>query len=200
MTVIETKKSNKGLWIGLGAAALFCLCAVAFAAVIFIRMGQQVQEGMKTDPHGAAQAAHAIADYELPEGYQEQFAMDFLTISMVFISPGEMGSFSSRPTIMLSQFKSFVDGEQAREQMRQSVEQQWGRRDLSMNLVERITVNIRGEETDLLIYEGADDSGIAMRQLVTYFPGKDGTAMLMVIGPIETWDEEAIDAFIESIH
>ena len=98
MTVTEAKKNNnKKIWIGLGAALLFCLCAVAFAAVIFIRMGQQVQQGLKADPQAAAETAHSIADYELPKGYQEEFSMNILTTSMVFMSSRESGSSSSSP-------------------------------------------------------------------------------------------------------
>jgi hypothetical protein len=36
--------------------------------------------------------------------------------------------------------------------------------------------------------------------VITTFPGKKGIAMLMITGPSEYWDEEAINAFIESIH
>jgi hypothetical protein len=201
MTVTEPKKNNnKKIWIGLGAAALFCLCAVAFAAVIFIRMGQQVQQGMKADPEAAAEVAHAIADYELPEGYHEEFSMNILTTSMVFMSARESGSFSLEPTIMLAQFKTLGNEEQIKEQMRQSFEQQMGRRNVVMQLVETKKTTIRGEETEVAYYEGSDDNGTALRQVITTFPGKGGIAMLMITGPSEYWDEETINAFIESIH
>ncbi len=76
MTVEETtNNNNKRIWIGVGAAALFCLCAVVAATFTFYKVGQRVQEGMKTDPESASQAAHAIVDYELPAGYQEQMSM-----------------------------------------------------------------------------------------------------------------------------
>ena len=193
------KKSNRGIWIGLGAAALFCLCAVAFAAVIFVRMGQQVQKGLKSDPKAAAETAHAIADYDLPAGYQEQFAMNILTTSMVFINPSKTGSTSLAPTIMLAQFKTIGDEEQVKEQMRQSFEQQKGLGNLSMKLVDVKKMNIRGQESDVATYEGSAENGVAMRQVITTFPGKNGIAMLMVTGLIEYWDEEAINSFIESI-
>ena len=58
---------------------------------------------------------------------------------------------------------------------------------------------IRGEETQVALYEGTDANGIVLRQVITSFPGKDGTAMLMIMGPAGLWDQDAIDAFIESI-
>jgi hypothetical protein len=201
MTVTEPKKSsNNRIWIGLGAAVLFCLCAVAFAAVIFIRMGKQFQQGMKADPQAAAETAHKIADYDLPPGYREEFAMNILTTSMVFMSPDAPASFSSGPMIMLAQFRTMGNEAQVKEQMQQSFEQQMGRRNLVMQLVETKKKTIRGEETDVAYYEGTDSNGTAMRQVITTFPGKGGIAMLMITGSAEGWDEEQINAFIESIH
>ncbi len=200
-TVVETgKKNNKRIWIGLGIALLFCLCAVAVAVVVFMRLGQKVQEGVKTDPESAAKAAHAIADYELPPGYQEQMAMDLFVYSMVVIGP-EMGpgSPSAKPMIMLAQFQAGADQQQMQEQLRQSFEQQSGRRGASMELVEVKEMTIRGADVEVFIYEGSDENGSVLRQLVTTFPGKDGTAMLMIMGSPDDWDQEEIDAFIESI-
>jgi hypothetical protein len=203
MTTTEaSKNNNKWIWIGLGAAALFCLCAVGVAALLFMRMGQQFREGMKTDPQGASEAAHAIADYELPEGYQEQVAMDFFAYSMVIIGPRSSGSPSSaaKPMIMLAQFQVVTNQQQMEEQLRRSFEQQAGRRGLTMKVVEVKKMIIRGEEVEVTTLEGTDDNDFAMRQLITTFPGKDGTAMLMIMGPAEFWDEAAIDDFIKSIH
>lgn len=201
MTVTEAgKNSNKKIWIGLGAAALFCLCAVAFAAVIFIRMGQQLQQGIKDDPQAAAETARAIADYELPEGYHEEFVMNILTTSMVFMSPTSSDAYARKPTIMLAQFKAIGDEEQIKEQMRQSMARQKGLGDISMQLVDVKKMNIRGEEVEVGTYEGASVDGLTMRQVITTFPGKNGVAMLMISGPSEFWNEEEINAFIESIH
>lgn len=203
MTITEAKKNNyKWIWIGLGAATLFCLCAVALAVFVFARLGQQFKEGMKTDPEGAAQAAHAIADYELPDGYQEQFAMDFFTYTMVMIGPESAtapGS-AARPMIMLAQFQMAANPQQMQEQMRRSFEQQSGRRGLKMEVVEVKKVTIRGEEVDVTLLEGTDDQGLVLRELITTFPGKDGTALLMIIGPAQYWDEDEIEQFVESIH
>lgn len=205
MATTEAKKNNyKWVWIGLGAAILLCLCAVAIAVFVFARLGQQVKEGMKTDPEGAAQAAHAIADYELPAGYQEQFAMDFFTYTMVMIGPTSAntpGSTSTAgPMIMLAQFQMATNQQQMQEQMRRSFEQQSGRRGLQMKVVETKQMTIRGEDVDVTILEGTDDQGFILRELITAFPGKDGTAFLMIIGPAQYWEEDKIDQFIESIH
>lgn len=203
MAVSEApRNNNKWIWIGLGAASLFCLCAVAAAVLVFMRIGQQFRQGMKTDPQGASEAAHAIADYELPEGYEEKIAMDFFAYSMVMMGPRSSTTVSSSasPMIMLAQFQVATNQQQMQEQMRRSFEQQSGRRGLKMKVVEVRQMTIRGEEVDVTILEGADDNGFVLRQLITTFPGKDGTALLMIMGPVQTWDKEEIDRFVESIH
>jgi hypothetical protein len=203
MTVTQANKNkNKWIWIGLGGALLFCLCAVVVAGLVFMRIGQQFREGFKTDPQGASEAAHAIADYELPDGYQEEVAMDFFAYSMVVITADSSTSLSSssKPIIMLAQFQFATNRKQMEEQMTRSIEQQPSRRGLQLEVVEVKTMTIRGEETEVTLLEGADDSGLVVRQLITTFSGKDGTAMLMIIGPAEHWDQEEVDKFIESIH
>jgi hypothetical protein len=202
MTVTEANKNNhKWIWIGLGAATLFCLCAVGVAVLVFMRIGQQFRDGMKTDPQGASEAAHAIADYELPAGYEEKIAMDFFAYTMVMMGPKTSDSLSSsdKPMIMLAQFQVATNQQQMEEQMRRSFEQQSGRRGLQMKVVEVKKMTIRGEEVDVTTFEGTDSNGFVMRQLITTFPGKDGTAILMIMGLAQTWDKEEIDKFIESI-
>jgi hypothetical protein len=195
-----TKKTN-WLWIGLGAAALFCLCAVAVAVFMFYRVGKQVADNTQTDPESAAKAAHEIVDsYELPAGYQERMAMDIMFYTFVMIAPQDEGT-TRGPIIMLAQFSagSGVSQEQMEQQIRQSFEQQAGNRGMNMQLVEVKKMTIRGDETDVAMYEGTDQAGDLVRQLVASFPGKNGTAMLMIMGDAQDWDQTAIDDFIESI-
>jgi phosphate/sulfate permease len=201
MTVVNdqgTKKTN-WLWIGLGVAALFCICAVAVAVFLFYRVGKQVADSTKVDPEAAAKAAHEIVDsYELPAGYQERMAMNIMLYSFVMIGPDDTAN-TSGPIIMLAQFQTGVDQEQMEQQLRQSMEQQSGNRGMDMHLVEVKKMTIRGDETDVAIYEGSDQSGNTLRQLLASFPGKNGTAMLMIMGDAQEWDQTVIDNFINSI-
>jgi len=194
----NNQNKNKWIWIGLGAVLLICCCAAIAAGLVFRQIGQRVEEGMKTDPEGAAQAAHEIVDYTLPRGYQEQMSMNIMFYSFVVIAPESSGA--GRPTIMLAQFQAGMDQEQMKQQLQQSAEQQYGRNGMEMRLVEVRETTIRGEETEVVIYEGTDENGYSMRQLITAFPGKDGNAMLMIMGDPEYWNENEINQFIESIH
>jgi hypothetical protein len=120
-----------------------------------------------------------VDSYELPEGYQEQMAMNILTYSFVVMGPPY--TFDARgPTIMLAQFDAAVDQDQMEQQLRQSFEQQMGRRGMKLQLVEVKKMTIRGGETEVSTYEGVDENGDAVRQVITAFPGKNGTAMLII--------------------
>lgn len=197
MTTVETTKNNKWFWLGLGGALLFCLCAVATTVFLFGRIGKRVEQGMKTDPVGAAEAGHAIADYTLPPGYQEEMSMDFLLYTMVFIDDESSDSLSGdQPLIVLAQFRAGAN----QQQIRQAMEQQGGQRGFSMKIVDTKKMTIRGKEVEVVTLEGSDELGNTMRQVITTFPGKSGNAMLMIMGDPKNWDKEEIDAFIESIH
>ena len=200
MTVVNTQEPKKTnwLWIGLGGAALFCLCAVAVAIFMFYRVGKQVQEGVETDPASASKAAHEIADYDLPPGYQEQMSMNLFVYTFVMIAP-ESSTTLDKPIIMLAQFQAGVDQQQMEQQLRQSFEQQSSSSGADMKLVEVKKMTIRGEETDVAIYEGTDQNGNNLRELITSFPGKDGTAMLIIMGDAQEWDQQMVDDFITSI-
>ena len=199
MTIVNEQGTNKNkwIWIGLGAALLFCCCAALVAFFVVRQAGQKLQEGMKTDPESASQAAHEIVDYDLPPGYQEQMSMDVMIYSFVMIGPESMTT--GGPLIMLAQFETGVDQQQMEQQIRQAFEQQAGNRGQDMKLVEVKKKTIRGEETDIAIFEGTDQNGNNLRQLITSFPGKGGTVMLMIMGDALTWDQGMVDDFIESI-
>jgi hypothetical protein len=201
MTINEQgKNNNKWIWIGLGAAVLFCCCAVLVAGYLFTQIGKRVQEGVKTDPESSSKMAHAIVDYELPSGYKEQMAMNVFAYTFVMIGPEAQGTVSG-PVIMLAQFnQAGLDQKQMEQQIRRSFEQQSGQRGMNMKVVEVKKMTIRGEEVEVATYEGTDDNGNAVRELISSFPGKEGTAMLIIMGSAKSWDPDIIDAFIKSIH
>ena len=128
--------------------------------------------------------------------------MDFFAYTMVMMGPKSAANPSSTagPMIMLAQFQVATNQQQMEEQMRRSFEQQSGRRGLKMEVVDVKKMTIRGQEVDVTTFEGKDDNGFVMRQVLATFPGKDGTALLMIMGLAQTWDEAEIDQFIESIH
>ena len=124
--------------------------------------------------------------------------MNFMIYSFVMIGPQDISDIL-QPIFVLAQFEAGVSQEQMEEQLRQSFEQQMGRRGMKLELVEVKKAVIRDEETEIATYEGLDENGEAMRQVVAAFPGKNGSAMLIVLGNKQGWDQKIVDAFIASI-
>jgi len=189
---------NQWLWIGLGAALLFCCCAALVALLVFRQLGKAVKDSVTTDSDSASQTAHEIIDYDLPAGYTEQMAMDMKIYTFIVIGPESYETNGS--VIMIAHFTAVAGNQQQMEQqIRQSMEQQSGSRGAKMELVEVKTMTIRGEETEVSIYEGTDVNGTKVRQLITSFPGKSGVVMLLIFGNVADWDQDMVDEFIESI-
>ena len=201
MTAVNEQSPKKRNWllIGLGAAALFCLCAVVAAVFIFYRVGKTVQDSVQTDSQAVDAAAREIVDsYQLPEGYEGKMSMNVMVYSFVMFGPSETVDLR-KPFFLLAQFEAGVTQEQMEQQLRQSIEQQMGRRGLKLELVEVKKAVIRGRETEIAVYEGVDEAGNPVRQEITAFPGKNGSAMILVMGDKREWDQTTVDAFIASI-
>ena len=75
---------------------------------------------------------------------------------------------------MLAQFQVATNQQQMEEQMRRSFEQQSGRRGLKMEMVDVKKMTIRGKEVDVTTFEGTDDNGFVMRQLLRRSPARMG--------------------------
>jgi hypothetical protein len=162
-------------------------------------VGNRINKSFTSDPVAAAKTAHAIADYDLPAGYTEQTAMDFVYYQLVIIGPGNN---SDLPSFVLAQLsmKTSTSPENMQKQMQRAMEQQSNGQGSNMQVVERRQATIRGADTQIIISEGTTQDGQAIRQLSTVFPGKSGQAMLLISGPIDAWDQNLVDAFVQSIH
>lgn len=182
------------LWL---AGAVFILCCGGAIGTYFI--GRALfQQAVATTPEEAARIGRQIADYDLPAGYREQVGMNMVTIKMVMIAPevSQPGLFIS---LMQFQAGTTTDVETMRAQMEQALTQQTGTQSTQMEVVGSEEVTIKGETVTLTIREGKTENGDTLRQVTGIFPGKDGPAMLMLVGSADKWDEEAADSFITSI-
>jgi hypothetical protein len=70
-----------------------------------------------------------------------------------------------------------------------------------VHLVGQQSGTISGQAVKLIIYEGADENNIQIQEEAsTFFTGKSGQLFLMIIGPIQGWNQAEIEQFISSIH
>lgn len=190
---------TKGTKIAIGVVAalvVLCVClgVASFGGLFYF--GQQIAESATEDPAEVAEIASGIADYDLPPGFSEQFGMRFLIFDMV-----AFGSDDNKQAILLMQFSEMIGMDQAEmeQQMNQSVQEQMGQQDLDLQVVDQTTTTIRDETVTLTIREGTDVDDETVRQITGAFPGKGGSALLMIVGPQQSWDQAAIDDFIASI-
>ena len=83
--------------------------------------------------------------------------------------------------------------------MQRSMQMQILGQGLSLKLIGQQDINIRGEDAMLTIREGQNSDGTKIRQATAQFKGNEGEALLMIMGPKQTWDETLVDTFIQSI-
>lgn len=188
---------NTKIVIGIIAGILGVCCIIAIVAVLVLPRVFENFAGGLDNPAEAAEVASEIVDYDLPSGYEEQGVMNFLGFRMVFINgTGEQSM------IMLAEFPSSLAGdeEQMQQQMRDAFSNQTGSQNVNMEFVGSEDITINGQEVALGTYEGSDEQGTRFRQLLAVFEAKSGSpGMLMVFGHQDSWDEDGIGRFLDSL-
>jgi hypothetical protein len=191
----------------IGGLVVLCVLVVVGVIVAISVMGPSIAENMIVDdPAKVAESAGEIAEYDLPPGYEEKMVMNIFVGKIVAIGHEDQSSGLYQPVIMIMQISSLATGSEAnrqsfQQQMQQSMESQASQGQLSLELVDEKEVEISGQDVNLLIYEGEDEDGNQIRQVISdLFEVKDAQVMLMIMGQADNWPEEDIDAFIESIH
>jgi hypothetical protein len=189
--------NKKTTVIVVSVVAGLCVLSIIAACVAFKLAGDRVSKSMTSDPQAAATAGHQIADYDLPAGFSEQMAMNFMGYQIVMIGSDKS---STSMLIELAQFtNSNLSPEEMQKSMQAYIDQQSGTSS-GMQTVETRTMTIRGVETSVIIREGKAQAGYTLRQLIAAFPGKSGQAMVIIQDVTQDWDDDLVDTFIESIH
>jgi hypothetical protein len=182
-----------------GGLLLLCCLGIGLAALLLPRAVQNFAENSITDdPEQVAEVGQSILDYELPPGMQEEGAMGFAGIKMVFITAGP----GNDAMVMLMQFPAIMQAneEEMRRQLEDAMAQQSGQQQFNMEVVSEDEVVINDQNSVLTTLEGTDENGNSIRQITGVFESKAGDpAMLMAISPIAAWEEANIDEFIESL-
>jgi hypothetical protein len=177
-----------------GIVGFLCLAACVVVFLVFRQLGSRVAQSIKTDPTGVAGMAESMADFDVPEGYSQEMSMSLFVYDIIVLArpEGEPGM-----TIMLMQVKTGTA--YSDEQMQQALERQSGLSTGGMKVVKTYETTIRGHPATVVIEESSQTQGLAVRELITTFPGRGGTIMLMITGTSATWDQSVVDDFIASI-
>jgi hypothetical protein len=191
---------NKILWIAFGVALALCLCMSTAAFFTLRSVGERMTDTIKLEPAEAEQVGAQIAGYDVPAGYSHRMAMSAMEYDFVIIAPEDD---TPGMMILLAQFGQGLaqnpDSKIFQEQMQRSIEQRSGRRGLNLKAIETRSMTIRGQEVKVTLFEGADQNGISIRQMVASFPAENGLGMVLIQGAADGWDQSTADAFLESI-
>ena len=190
-------KDTKKILIGVGIVAALCCCAAVVSLLVFRQFSKRMVNVISTEPADVEKVKQNIAEFDTPEGYKP-VSMSFLGYNVINLVSEDS---DSRMTIMLMQYSSLISGnsEQMKEQLRQAAQQQGRQPGMSMKLVETREAVIRGETVEVTISESTYQ-GFTFGQWMTVFTGNKGPAILMIQGPVEDWDDQFIEDFIESFH
>ncbi len=173
-----------------------CLTGSIAAPMIFGPLMEQAASTTE-NPQEIAQVTENIVDYQLPPGYDGQFGMSFLGIDIVAFGKDDL---SGNVFILMQIPEMFgLSPEEMMPEMERSLQQQTGRESVNLQYVDTIQTIIRDQNVNLTVQEGNDSNGTAIRQITGVFSGENGMVILMIVGPTQTWDQQAVDAFLSSL-
>lgn len=146
------------------------------------------------DSQHVTELASKIADFDPPQGYTAEFSAELAGYTLAAYRG------TTDPShLYLIQSENGADGEELSGMLTQMAP---GSSDPNTRLtvIENRPVVIRGQEATLVISDGTNHEGKYYRQATVAFQGKGGPAMLVFSETVELWDQNAVDAFLESIH
>ncbi len=149
---------------------------------------------INTNAEKVISAAAEVADFDLPAGYSPEFTASLEGYTLVSYTPGDGHSH-----LYMIQSKKESDGEKLDNMLYQIAPGSYDPQ-TRMTVIETLPVFVRGQEETLVISEGITSEGETYRQVTVAFQGKGGPALLMLSEPAASWNQEAVDVFIASIH
>lgn len=178
------------------AIALFCCCVAGLGATL---LGTRLfGRAFITNPERVQAVGDQIAEFDVPTGYQEMFAMNMMDTKIVVIGPATPST--SFVMFTLAQFPAGMELSHAQKrQVEQALARQTGLGNAEMTSVRQAETTIKGQPVTLTVREGVTKRGELLRQVTGQFPGKGGPTFLMISGEVSAWDQAVVDEFITSI-
>ncbi|MHC5019659.1 MAG: hypothetical protein ACYTGX_06025 [Planctomycetota bacterium] len=152
-------------------------------------------------PEVVEHAKAILPGAELPEGYQGIVAakIPFVGVRIAMLSPQGFteGQKLESMACMLMAIPT-TNAEQARMQMQQQVQQQTGQTG-KHEVLDSETITVAGRERTLHKTRQTNPDGSALLQMMVLLPQGTSTVIAMFMGPEDTFDRNALDAFLASI-
>lgn len=182
---------NRNAKIGITVIVGIVLLGICACIGVFIYLGGRVVQSIVTDPDEIAKMRQEIAEYDVPEGYNEN-AMRLFGIQAIILS-----GYGSPENIFLMSFPtntelSQEDIDKALEQMSQQ------NQNAVWEQVDILPVTIQGQSVSMIVSEGSVGE-YTQRRMQCYWQGDHGMLALQISGSVEDWDQSIVDAFLASI-
>ncbi len=160
-----------------------------FGMALLVIFGQQM-----TDTQRVNAVARRIADFDLPQGYQTDYAVEVLDYTIAaYKSKDEEAhlAFLQGPPGIIPD-ETVIAG-YAPSGSRHG---DWH----TATVLSSEQLAIRSQPATLTTSERTNGEGQRYRSANLVFQGREGTALLVINQPITRWDDDVIEAFIASIH
>jgi hypothetical protein len=180
-----------------GVLGVLLLCCVAVAALT-PNLRRIIQAPFwKTDAQQAAQAAHKMLDYDLPPDYQESQVLIVLGHEAAVIiahreRSGDMIYIEGVPG-------GIISNDEWRASYETRFSREVGVRRYKTQEVGTLKTTVRSQPTTFRLFEGTDENGRKIRQVVCGFAGKSGDLLMAIVAGQDTWDQAIVDRFLQSI-
>ncbi len=92
-----------------------------------------------------------------------------------------------------------MDVEAWRTQYENNLSKEMGNQRYNTKAVATYQTTIRDQPTTLRVFEGSDEAGRKVRQVVCAFRAKSGDMLLAIVAGQDTWDQSLVDNFVQSI-
>lgn len=190
------QKSNTGKIIVIVVAVVACLCLVSCAvgALLFQRIGSAVSGAVEMDPQEVSSAIDKVASIEVPANFKPGTSMDLLGMTFVLYE----GTDGQSGMVVLQMPAAMELNDANIRQLEEQLERQSGRNLDNFKVIDQYDTTIRGEPGKVIVQEGTSE-GADFRQMLVIFQGRSGMAMLSILGPTSSWDQDAYDRMVQSI-
>jgi hypothetical protein len=203
VTPVDEKAAKKNriiLWVVVGVVIL-CLGS-CLVGVLVLNFGPKLMA--VEDPAKVTTMAAEAIDFTLPAGYTPNMALNMVIMKMMIFTKGPAydTGFQSGPMIMIASIATGTSGntETFRTRMQSTLGQTASRNGLTITLVDKGSISVRGQTVILYVFEGTDAQGDHIREVVSdIFQGKNGNVMIMIMGDPNHWNQAELNRFLQSI-
>ena len=189
--------SNKSSTLYIVLVIMLSSCILLFGAGIILTFcGVNIPfiEMFTEDPAEIHEIASDFIDYDLSPGYREQIAANIFGIGKMVILDNDLMQvffFLKIPAVVP------IGKGQVLHQMIYSLENLGG---VNMTYTGEWPATIRGQKVMVQEYQDESDIGPSIHQISATFKGKSGNVLLIIIGPVSSWSQTEIKAFLGSIN